>query len=194
MNAAQKEKIRVLIADDHPLFRQGLKNTFLETEDIEVVAEVENGDDLLVQAADVAPNLVIMDIAMPGKGGLEVLKQLKSNHPKLPVLMLSVYPEEQYAIRYLKAGASGYLTKESAPVELVEAVHKIARGGKFASPQITEKLAFHFSDEEKLPHELLSDREYQVFCMIADGLSPTEIGKKLCLSVKNHQHPSDPDS
>ncbi len=179
-----KDKIKVLIADDHPLFRQGLKHTFSETDDIEVLDEVENGDDLLTKVQKNDFDLVLLDIAMPGKNGLEVMKELHTSHSKLPILVLSVYPEEQYAVRYLKAGASGYLTKESAPDQLLAAVRKVAGGGKFASPEITEKLAFHYSDSNKLPHESLSDREYQVFCMIADGQSLTEIGNKLSLSVK----------
>lgn len=185
MVAAQEtKKIKVVIADDHPLFRQGLKHTFSETEDITVVGEVENGDDLLKKLREEEFNLVLLDIAMPGKSALDVLKQLKTEHSKLPVLVLSVYSEDQYALRFIKAGASGYLTKESAPDQLVEAVRKVARGGKFASPQLTEKLAFGFDDADKPLHESLSDREYQVFQMIADGQSLTEIGQQLSLSVK----------
>ena len=128
--------------------------------------------------------MVLLDIAMPGKSGLDLLKQLKSEYPKLPILVLSVYPEEQYAVRFIKAGASGYLTKESASEKLVEAIRKVADGGKYASQTITEKLAFDFSDYEKPLHERLSDREYQVFGMISVGKSLTEIGKELSLSVK----------
>ena len=180
-------QIKILIADDHPLFRQGLKHTFLETEDIRVTGEVENNDDLITTIKNHPPDeytLVLLDITMPGKSALDVLKQLKLEYPKLPILMLSVYSEDQYAVRLIKAGASGYLTKESAPDLLVEAVRKVARGGKFASPRITEKLAFDFGDSNKPLHESLSDREYQVFSMIADGMSLTEIGVQLSLSVK----------
>lgn len=180
-------QIKILIADDHPLFRQGLKHTFLETEDIRVTGEVENNDDLITTIKNHPPDeytLVLLDITMPGKSALDVLKQLKLEYPKLPILMLSVYSEDQYAVRFIKAGASGYLTKESAPDLLVEAVRKVARGGKFASPRITEKLAFDFGDSNKPLHESLSDREYQVFSMIADGMSLTEIGVQLSLSVK----------
>jgi len=180
-------QIKILIADDHPLFRQGLKHTFLETEDIRVTGEVENNDDLITTIKNHPPDeytLVLLDITMPGKSALDVLKQLKLEYPKLPILMLSVYSEDQYAVRFIKAGASGYLTKESAPDLLVEAVRKVARGGKFASPRITEKLAFDFGDSNKPLHESLSDREYQVFSMIAGGMSLTEIGVQLSLSVK----------
>ncbi len=182
--ATDKEKIRILIADDHPLFRRGLIHTFSETPDIEVAAEVENGDELLEKVKEEDFSLILLDIAMPGKSGLEILKQLKIEKPRLPVLVLSVYPEDQYAVRFIKAGASGYLTKESAGEQLVEAVRKVAQGGKFASSRITEKLAFDFSNTDKPAHELLSDREYQVFLMIANGYSLTEIGNKLSLSVK----------
>ena len=176
--------IKIIIADDHPLFRRGLKHALEETSDIEVIGESCNGEDLLSLIRDSKPNIILLDIAMPGKSGLDLLKQLKNEHPKLSILILSVYPEEQYAIRFLKAGASGYLTKESVAEKLAEAIRKIAGGGKYASTAIIEKLAFDFSDSEKLPHETLSDREYQVFGMIAVGKSLTEIGVELSLSVK----------
>ena len=178
---------KLLIADDHPLFRQGLKHTFSETNDITVAGEAENSDDLIAMVQQHPAdeyNLILLDIAMPGKGALDVLKQLKLENPKLPILVLSVYSEDQYAVRFIKAGASGYLTKESDPDLLVETVRKVARGGKYASPRITEKLAFDFSNSDKPPHETLSDREYQVFGMIANGTSLTDIGKQLSLSVK----------
>jgi two-component system invasion response regulator UvrY len=179
-----KSKIKILIAEDHPLFRQGLKNAFGDTPDIEVVDEVENGNDVLAKVREQDLNLVLLDISMPGKSGLEVLKQLKAEHPKIPVLILSVNPENQYAVRFIKAGASGYLTKESSIDTLLEAVRKVAQGGNYASADITEKLAFDFLNTDKPPHELLSDREYQVFSMIATGKSLTEIGNELSLSVK----------
>ena len=184
MITESKSKIKILIADDHPLFRQGLKNAFGETPDIEVVDEAENGNDVLGKVRDHELNLVLLDISMPGKGGLEVLKQLKTEHPKIPVLILSVYQESQYAIRFIKAGASGYLTKESSIDTLLAAVRKVAQGGNYASTDITEKLAFDFLNIDKPLHELLSDREYQVFSMIATGKSLTEIGVELSLSVK----------
>jgi len=184
MTTECKSKIKILIADDHPLFRQGLKNAFSETPDIEVVGEAENGNDVLGKVREHDLSLVLLDISMPGKGGLEVLKQLKSEHPKIPVLILSVYQENQYAVRFIKAGASGYLTKESSIDTLLDAVRKVAQGGNYASADITEKLAFDFLNIDKPLHELLSDREYQVFSMIATGKSLTEIGKDLSLSVK----------
>lgn len=184
MKTVQKESIRLVIADDHPLFRRGLKNAIAETGDIKVACEASNGDELLSLIKENKFDMVLLDIAMPGKSGLDLLKQLKSEYPKLPILVLSVYPEEQYAVRFIKAGASGYLTKESASEKLVEAIRKVADGGKYASQMITEKLAFDFSNSEKPLHETLSDREYQVFGMISIGKSLTEIGKDLSLSVK----------
>ena len=184
MKTVQKESIRLVIADDHPLFRRGLKNAIAETGDIKVACEANNGDELLSLIKENKFDMVLLDIAMPGKSGLDLLKQLKSEYPKLPILVLSVYPEEQYAVRFIKAGASGYLTKESASEKLVEAIRKVTDGGKYASQMITEKLAFDFSNSEKPLHETLSDREYQVFGMISVGKSLTEIGKDLSLSVK----------
>lgn len=179
-----KSKIKILIADDHPLFRQGLKNAFSETADIEVVCEVSNSNEVLGSVREQELSLILLDISMPGKGGLEVLKQLKTEYPEIPVLILSMYPESQYAVRFIKAGASGYLTKESSIDTLLGAVRKVAQGGNYASSSITEKLAFDFLNTDKSPHELLSDREYQVFSMIASGQSLTEIGQELSLSVK----------
>ncbi len=184
MKTVDQKTIKIIIADDHPLFRRGLKHALEETDDIEVACEADNGDELLSLIKGDEFDMVLLDIAMPGKSGLDLLKQLKSEYPKLPILVLSVYPEEQYAVRFIKAGASGYLTKESASEKLVEAIRKVADGGKYASQTITEKLAFDFSDYEKPLHERLSDREYQVFGMISVGKSLTEIGKELSLSVK----------
>ena len=179
-----KEKIKLIIADDHPLFRRGLKNAFSDTSDIEVVAEAENGDDLLKKIPGMDLSIALVDVAMPGKNGLDLLKQLREEHSKLPVLVLTVYPEEHYAVRFFKAGASGFITKESSTDLIYAAVRKVANGGKFASPEITEKLAFDFGKTDRPLHETLSDREHQVFMMLAEGESPTDIGKKLSLSVK----------
>jgi two-component system, NarL family, invasion response regulator UvrY len=177
-------KIRIIITDDHPLFRRGLKNAFLETPDIEVVDEAVSGEELLEKVKGLNLSLALLDISLPGKGGLEILKQLKEDHPKLPILILTVLPEEHYAVRFFKAGAAGFLTKESSTDQIYAAVRKVAGGGKYASPEITEKLAFDFSKSDRPAHERLSDREHQVFIMLAEGQSPTEIGKDLSLSVK----------
>ena len=184
MKASTEKIIKIIIADDHPLFRRGLKHALEETPDIEVIGEASNGDSLLSMIKSDNLDMVLLDISMPGKSGLDLLKQLKSEYSKLPRLILSVYPEEQYAVRFIKAGASGYLTKESAAEKLAEAIRKIAAGGKYASTAIIEKLAFDFSDSDKPLHETLSDREYQVFGMISIGKSLTEIGVDLSLSVK----------
>ena len=184
MTASTEKTIKIIIADDHPLFRRGLKHALEETPDIEVIGEASNGDSLLSMIKSDNLDMVLLDISMPGKSGLDLLKQLKSEYSKLPILILSVYPEEQYAVRFIKAGASGYLTKESAAEKLAEAIRKIAAGGKYASTAIIEKLAFDFSDSDKPLHETLSDREYQVFGMISIGKSLTEIGVDLSLSVK----------
>ena len=177
-------KIKVIIADDHPLFRRGLKHAFAETPDIEVVDDVETGEELLKKVQEMDVNLALLDISLPGKGGLEILKELREDRPKLPVLILTVYPEEHYAVRFFKAGASGFITKESSTDQIYHAVRKVASGGKYASPEITEKLAFDFTKSDRPAHERLSDREHQVFMMLAEGDSPTEIGKELSLSVK----------
>lgn len=177
-------KVKLIIADDHPLFRRGLKHAFSETPDIEVVGEAESGEELLEMVRGQDLSLALLDISLPGKSGLEILKQLKEDFPKLPVLILTVMPEEHYAVRFFKAGASGFITKESSTDEIYAAVRKVAKGGKYASPEITEKLAFDFSKSDRPAHERLSDREHQVFIMLAEGQSPTEIGKDLSLSVK----------
>ena len=184
MKVSTEKIIKIIIADDHPLFRRGLKHALEETPDIEVIGEASNGDSLLSMIKSDNLDMVLLDISMPGKSGLDLLKQLKSEYSKLPILILSVYSEEQYAVRFIKAGASGYLTKESAAEKLAEAIRKIASGGKYASTAIIEKLAFDFSDSDKPLHETLSDREYQVFGMISIGKSLTEIGVDLSLSVK----------
>ena len=177
--------IRILIADDHAIVREGLKQIVTDMPDFAVTGEAENGQEVLALVSKGDFDVILLDIAMPGRGGLDTLKQLKGERPELPVLILSMYPEEQYAIRALKAGASGYLTKESAPDELITALKKVTRGGKYISSSLAEKLAFHLEvDTEKLPHETLSHREYQVMNMIAIGKTVTEIADKLSLSVK----------
>ena len=177
------ETIKVLIADDHPIFRQGLKHALSRSQDLEIADEAEDGYQLLEKIKNGAINVLILDISMPGPNGLELIKQLKKDHPSLPVLVLSMYPEDRYAIRFLKAGASGYLTKESPPSQIMEAIRRVAQGGKFMSPRLTEKIAYEFLDYEKAPHETLSDREFQVLCMIASGKTVTGIANELSLSV-----------
>jgi len=177
--------IKILIADDHAIVREGLKQILSESPDLVVVAEASSGQEVLEKISKNDLDLVVLDIAMPGRGGLDILKEIKTQKPRLPVLMLSMYPEEQYAIRVLKAGASGYLTKESAPDELVKAIRQISQGKKYISPSLAEKLAIDLElGPDKLPHEILSDREYQVMCMIASGKTLKEIADGLSLSIK----------
>lgn len=178
-------KIRLLIGDDHAVVRKGMKQILAETRDIVVADEAGNGREVLEKVQKDDFDMVLLDISMPGRDGLEVLKELKSLRPKLPVLMLSMYPEEQYAVRSLRSGASGYLTKDSAPDELISAIRKVSSGGKYVSASLAEKLAHKLgADVEKPLHEALSDREYQVMCMIASGKTVKEIGGELSLSVK----------
>ena len=177
--------IRIIIADDHPIVRAGMKQIISEAADLMVADEADDGRKLLAKIRAESFDLVILDITMPHKDGMDVLKQLQVEKPKLPVIVLSIHPEDQYALRVLKAGASGYVTKSSAPDELINAIHKVCRGGKYISPAIAERLAFQLgSDFGKLPHEALSDREYQVLCLLASGKTVSEIAAELALSVK----------
>jgi len=177
--------ISIIVVDDHPIVRQGLKQILSEEPDMAMVGEAQNSQEVLDLIRKQDWDAVVLDITMPGRGGLDILKEIKHERPKLPVLMLSVHPEDQYAVRALKAGASGYLNKESAPVELVRAIRKILRGGKYISSTLAEKLAFNLEVEaEKPPHESLSDREYQVMLMIASGKTTSAIAEEMSLSIK----------
>ena len=177
--------VRILIADDHPIVRQGLKQILSEEPDVTTVGEAQNSWEVLELVKKEPWDIAILDITMPGRGGLDVLKDLRREYPKLPVLVLSMHPEDQYAIRVLKAGASGYLTKGSAPEELVKAIRKILNGGKYVSDALAEKMAFYLGVETEKPlHERLSDREYEVMIMIASGKTATEIAEGMSLSVK----------
>ena len=177
--------IRALIADVHAVVRQGLKQILGDTHEMVVAGEAINGQDVLEKVRAETWDVVILDISMPDRSGLDILKQLRSERPKLPVLVLSMYSEDQYAMRVLKAGASGYLTKDSAPDELVKAIRKVVSGGRYVSPFLAEKLAFEIgADSGKLAHETLSDREFQVLRLIAAGKSVKEIAAELSLSVK----------
>lgn len=179
------KKIRILIADDHPIVRAGFKQVLSETADMVVADEAGNGQEVLNYIKKKEYDVILLDISMPGKSGLEILKELKIDHPKLPVLILSIYPEEQYAVRALRAGASGYLTKASAPHELIAAIRKLSEGGRYISASLAEKLANYLDiDLSKPPQETLSDREYQVMLLIASGKTVSEIAEELHLSVK----------
>ncbi len=176
--------IRVLLCDDHLIVRQGLRQLIADAEDISVTAEAQDGITAIGLARKQSFEVVLLDIAMPNKDGLDVLKQLRHEFPKLPVLMLSTYPEKQYAVRCLKLGANGYLNKSTNPAELAQAIRKVAAGGIYVNPAMAETLAMALANpENKLPHEDLSHREYQVFCQIAAGQSLTQIAEKLSLSL-----------
>ncbi len=186
--------IRILIADDHAIVRAGLKQIVQETSDILVAEEASNAAEAIekvrkLMAEPVSEprklDLLLLDISMPGRSGLDVLIEIKRDFPHLPVLILSFHPEEQYALRMLKAGASGYVTKESASDELIQAIRKVAVGGKYMSMPLAEKLVFGMVEAgQAKPHEALSNREFQVFRLIAAGKTIKEIGEELSLSVK----------
>jgi two-component system, NarL family, invasion response regulator UvrY len=177
--------IKVLIADDHPIVRQGLRQILSETGDMVVAGEAANGQETLDQIRAGGWDVLVLDITMPDRSGFDILKELKHERPQLPVLVLSIHAEEQLAVRVLKAGASGYLTKENAPEELVKAIRKVMSGGKYISPGLAESLAFGL-DETAGParHETLSDREFQVMQLIASGKTLAEIADTLALSAK----------
>jgi two-component system invasion response regulator UvrY len=182
---AAKEVIKVLIADDHAIVREGLKQILADTKDIVVVGFAESGVDAIKLARQDHSHVMLLDISLPDRSGIEVLKQLHKECPHLAVLMLSMHREDQYAIRALKAGAAGYLNKQSAPVDLVNAIRQVAAGKKYISAALAQELANQIGDDHDIPlHEILSDREYQTLIMIASGKSVSEIAGELTLSVK----------
>lgn len=174
-----------MIADDHAIVRQGLRQILSDTEDMEVAGEACNGVEAVHMSRDGEWDVVLMDVSMPDRNGIDALKLLKKEQPRLPVLILSMYPEDQYAIRALKAGAAGYLNKQSAPDQLVTAIRQVASGKKYVSASLAMELADAIGEDSDRPlHEKLSDREYQTLCMIASGKTPTQIAEELNLSVK----------
>src|SRR5580693_2530308 len=177
--------MRVLIADDHAVFRRGLRETLAEAFSRVTFGEAKTAQETLEHVRRLEWDVVILDISMPGKSGLDILDELKRSRPKLPILLLSMHPEEQFAGRALKAGAAGYLTKESVPEELKEAVKKVAAGGRYVSATLAEKLASDLRAGADTPiHELLSAREFQVLRMIASGKTVKDIAEEISLSVK----------
>ncbi len=185
MSGIEKTPVKILIVDDHTVVRAGLRQIISEAADMQVVAEAASAKEALEKVASQEFELVLLDVSLPDKNGLEVLKQIKGAYPMIRVLLLSMHAEDQYGIRALKAGAAGYLTKESAPEQLIAALRKVSQGGKYITPSLAEQIVYSFeSDANNPPHENLSDREYEVMCLIASGKTVKEIGEQLFLSVK----------
>ena len=176
---------RILLADDHTIVREGLKQILGKTDDLQVCGEAASGSEVLDRVRSEEYDLIILDMSMPGRSGLDLIRQLQSEKPRLPMLILTMHAEEQYAVRAFRAGASGYLTKDSASAELVSAVRKVAGGGRYVSPSVAERLAFDLGPAaEAVPHTLLSDREFEVFRQIVAGQSISAIADRLHLSAK----------
>jgi len=176
--------IKVLIADDHMMFREGLKQILSKQTDIVASDEAANALELIEKVREGDYDVILLDIAMPGRDGIDALKEIKQLKPGLPILILSMYPEDQYAVRAIRAGASGYLTKNRAGRELIAALQKVALGKKYISPDVGEQLASELErDTDQAVHQTLSDREYQVMCMIASGKTVKQISEELSLSV-----------
>ena len=177
--------IRIVVADDHTIVREGLKQLLAAAGDLHVVGEAQDGHEVMERVRTLDFDLLLLDMSMPGKSGIELIKQVRAEKPRLRILILSMHEEHQYAVRAVRAGASGYLTKESASKQLVEAIRKVAGGGAFISAEVAQQLALGaMPDATHAPHETLSDREFQVFRLLAEGLSVTDIGVRLNLSVK----------
>jgi two-component system invasion response regulator UvrY len=177
--------LRILLADDHAVVRHGVKQILADAYAGATFGEAPNAHELLELVGEQSWDIVVLDLNMPGGNGLEALKQIKLDHPQLPVLILSMYPEDQYAVRTIRAGAAGYLNKESAPEELVQAIHKILHGGEYISADVADELVQFARHEDGQPlHKHLSDREFQVLCLIASGKEVKEISSELGLSAK----------
>ena len=177
--------LNVLVADDHAVVRRGIGNILDEADDMEMSGEAASGEEVLRMVREGTWDIVVLDIAMPGKSGIEVLREIKHLRPELPVLILSMYEADQYAVRMLKAGASGFINKETAPDVLVHAIHQIKKGKRYLTQQAAAALADHFSEPDSEPsHELLSDREFQVMCSLAEGKRIKDIASDLSLSPK----------
>jgi DNA-binding NarL/FixJ family response regulator len=177
--------IRIVVADDHTIVREGLKQLLAAAGDLEVVGEAQDGFEVMKRVRELDFDLLLLDMSMPGKSGIDLIKQVKGEKPKLRILVLSMHEEHQYAVRAIRAGASGYLTKESASRQLVDAIRKVASGGAFISSAVAEQLALGAMPDAQGPlHATLSDREFQVFRMLAEGKSISDIAERLTLSVK----------
>ncbi len=177
--------IRVVLIDDHTVVRRGIRQILSDSDNIEVVGEASNAGEMMQTLRAVACDVLLLDISMPGKNGIDALKSVKKEWPKLHVLMLSMYPEDQFALRALRAGAAGYLTKHSPPEKVIEAVHRLASGKKYITPETAESLAGVLDvNPDQPPHELLSDREFQTLRFIASGKTLSEVAETLCISPK----------
>jgi len=177
--------IRILIADDHSIVRAGLKTLLSGLDDMEVTGEAGSGEETIRMARKGEWDIVLLDISMPDKNGVDTLNEIKRHQPELPVLMLSMHPESQYAVNLLRAGASGYVSKEGAPEELVQAIRTVAQGRRYVSPTLAELLVSDLNKDSERPlHGTLSDREFQIFCKLAGGQAATRIAEDLFLSVK----------
>ncbi len=177
--------IRILLADDHQMFREGVRGFLDSRSDMDVVGEAGTGEEALALSSELQPDVVVLDVSMPGRGGLETVSEIKRRNARIKVLMLTVHPEERFAIRSLKGGADGYMTKDNAAEELIGAIRKVFSGGKYVSPSLAESLVMSLDrDFGAPPHESLSDREFQVMRMIASAKTVSEIAAELCLSVK----------
>lgn len=177
--------IRVFIADDHPIVRHGLRRIVEDDSGLSIAGEASNGETLLAALANLAADVVLLDVSMPGSPFLDTLKAVRERHPTIRVLVLSVHPEDQWAVRALRAGASGYLTKDHSPDQLLEAIRRVYRGGKYVSPALAEQLAAQLErGVEHAPHEALSDREFEVMRRLGSGMMVTEIATELAISAK----------
>lgn len=177
--------IKIVIADDHAIVREGLKRIVASAEDMEVAGEAADGTEALLRVRELGFDVLMLDLSMPGRSGMELIKLVKAEKPKLKILVLSMHEELQYAVRAIKSGASGYLTKESAPAQLLQAIRKIAGGGAFITAEVAEQLALGaMPGSVAAPHESLSNREFEVFRLLATGVSVTDIANRLTLSVK----------
>lgn len=177
--------ISILIADDHPVIRQGIRQILSDFPGETNIEEASSANELLRKIDNTVFSVIILDISMPGRSGLDTLMEIKEKYPSIPVLMLSMHPEEQYAFRVLKSGASGYLTKDSAPLELTQAVQKVLSGGKYITSSLAEKMADNLLDESDKPlHQQLSNREYEVLCKIAEGKNLNIVADELFISEK----------
>ena len=184
MTPEKESSIKVLVADDHEIVRQGLKTIISEHSDLSIAGEAENGDQVLKIVKKTKVDVVLLDFDMPEKNGLDTLVELKALYPKLPVMILSIFPEDHYGTRFLKAGASGYLQKSSATDQLIDAIRKVFNGGKYISSALTDKLVTGLNkDKEQFLHESLTDREFQVFRLLATGKKLKEMADELCLSI-----------